>query len=68
MDKSFLKSWETLLKVLVPPHNEEEYERLVIFLDVLLDIIGEDEEHILVNLLEIVAILIDDYENRNHIN
>jgi len=40
------------------PHTEEEYERLVIFLDSLIDEVVEDESHVLASLMEIVGVLI----------
>ena len=45
------------------PHGEEGYERLVSFLDNLIDEVGEDESHPLASLMEIVGILIERYED-----
>ncbi len=44
------------------PHTQEEYERLVSFLDNLIDEVGEDESHPLASLMEIVGVLIERYE------
>jgi HTH-type transcriptional regulator/antitoxin HigA len=37
------------------PHTEEEYQRLVVFLDALMDEVGEDETHPLASLMEVVG-------------
>lgn len=57
--------WSKLDNTLFVPHTEEEYEKLVNFLDDLIDEVGEDETHPLAGLMEIVAILIESYENAN---
>jgi HTH-type transcriptional regulator/antitoxin HigA len=57
--------WSNLENILFVPHTEEEYNRLVRFLDDLIDEVGEDETHPLASLMEIVGILIEHYENTN---
>jgi len=57
--------WSNLESTLFVPHTEEEYNRLVSFLDDLIDEVGEDETHPLAGLMEIVGILIENYENAN---
>ena len=47
------------------PHSEEEYRRLVALLDNLIDEVGEDEAHPLASLMEIVGVLIQNYEDQN---
>jgi HTH-type transcriptional regulator/antitoxin HigA len=44
-------------------HSKAEYERVVAFMNQLLDVVGDDESHELANLLEIVGQLVEDYEN-----
>ena len=39
-----------------------EYRRLVAFLDGLIDEVGEEETHPLASLMEIVGVLIEQYE------
>ena len=46
-------------------HTEEEYQRLVAFLDVLIDEVGEDETHPLASLMEVVGVLIEGYEEEH---
>ena len=47
------------------PDTKEEYERLVKFLDSLIDKIGEDESHPLASLMEVVGMLVERYEDKH---
>ncbi|MBD2770898.1 hypothetical protein [Iningainema tapete] len=47
------------------PHTEEEYEPLVEMLDRLIDQVGEDESHPLAYLMEVIGVLIENYENEH---
>lgn len=49
--------------MLFVPHTEEQYQRLVVLLDTLIDLVGEDETHPLASLMEIVGVLITNYED-----
>ena len=60
-----LTAWESLQNTVCVPHKEKDYEKLVSLLDDLIDEIGEDENHPLASLMEIIGVLIEDYENRN---
>jgi HTH-type transcriptional regulator/antitoxin HigA len=44
------------------PHTEEEYRRIVALLDGLIDEVGEDENHPLASLMEILGVLVEHYE------
>ena len=44
---------------------EEEYQQLVVVLDELIDIVGEDETHPLASLMEIIGVLIEKYEDEH---
>ena len=57
-----LSVWPQMSTAVYVPHREEEYERLVSFLDSLIDEVGEDESHPLASLMEIVGVLIERYE------
>jgi len=57
--------WPLLDNILTPPHNEEQYEQLVVFLDEVTDIVGEDESHPLSSLMETLGTLIEAYEIQN---
>ncbi|MFC1510209.1 type II toxin-antitoxin system HigA family antitoxin [Candidatus Omnitrophota bacterium] len=66
MLKEAVKVWPKVSKSLTVPHNEKEYNRAVRLLDELIDIVGEDEKHPLASLLEILAVIIEDYENQHY--
>ena len=53
-----LNTWPQIAGMIYVPHGEKEYERLVSFLDSLIDEVGEDESHPLASLMEIIGILI----------
>ena len=44
--------------------TEEEYEQLVSVLDRLIHEVGEDESHPLASLMEVIGVLIENYENK----
>lgn len=48
-------------------HNEDEYERAIAFMNSLLDVVGDDEEHNLADLLDLVGQLVQDYEATRHV-
>ena len=58
-------AWSSLAGAVLVPHTEEEYVRLVSLLDNLIDEVGEDEAHPLASLMEIVGVLIENYEAKN---
>ncbi|MCW5961823.1 MAG: hypothetical protein KIS76_16800 [Pyrinomonadaceae bacterium] len=60
-----VQSWKNLSDTVFVPHNETEYERLVSMLDNLIDEIGEDENHPLASLMDVLSALIENYENAN---
>lgn len=59
------QAWTNLKQILFIPRNESEYEQLVIMLDNLIDEIGKNENHPLASLMEILGILIENYEQEN---
>jgi HTH-type transcriptional regulator/antitoxin HigA len=59
------QAWTNLKQILFIPHNKSEYEQLVIMLDNLIDEIGENENNPLASLMEILGILIENYEQEN---
>jgi HTH-type transcriptional regulator/antitoxin HigA len=60
-----ITAWSSIAENVFVPHTEEEYEYLVNILDSLIDQIGEDETHPLASLMEVIGILIENYENEN---
>ena len=63
--KQIETAWDPLSAFLYVPHNEAEYNRLVLILDELIDEIGEDESHHLASLMELIGTLIEKYETEN---
>ena len=54
--------WPMLAPVVFVPHAESEYRRLVTVLDDLIDVVGENENHPLASLMEVIGVLIERYE------
>ncbi len=63
--KQIEMAWDPVSTFLFVPNNEEDYKRLVILLDELTDEIGENENHPLASLMELVGTLIEKYEIEN---
>jgi HTH-type transcriptional regulator/antitoxin HigA len=64
IEKAF-QVWPQVEPTLRVPHNEREYRQLVKLLDRLVDEIGEDENHPLASLMEVLGVLIEKYEDEN---
>ena len=58
-------AWSSLSGTVFVPHSEDEYRRLVSLLDSLIDEVGENETHPLASLMEMVGVLVENYENEN---
>lgn len=57
------KAWPELSALVFVPHAENEYKRLVSVLDSLIDTVGENENHPLASLMEVIGVLIENYED-----
>ncbi len=57
--------WPMLTEVVFVPHAESEYQRLTEVLDNLIDVVGEDEDHPLASLMEVIGVLIEKYEDEH---
>ena len=55
--------WNDLSKFIHVLHNEQDYVKAVELLDSLIDIVGENENHPLASLMELVGVLIEQYED-----
>jgi HTH-type transcriptional regulator/antitoxin HigA len=58
-------AWSSLAGTVFVPHSEKEYRQLVALWDDLIDEVGEDESHQLASLMEIIGVLIQNYEGQN---
>ncbi len=56
-------AWNNVSKFIHVLHNEKDYQQAVALLDTLIDIVGENEKHPLASLMELVGVLIEQYEN-----
>jgi HTH-type transcriptional regulator/antitoxin HigA len=68
MDKQIrkiAKVWPEIQPIFSVPHNLQEYNRLVGFLDSLIDEVGNNESHPLASLMETIGSLIETYESRH---
>lgn len=57
--------WPSIAPYLFVPHTEREYQRLTTIMDSLIDTVGEDEQHPLASLMEVVGVLIEQYEDQH---
>jgi HTH-type transcriptional regulator/antitoxin HigA len=57
--------WPPLSEVLRVPHTEKEYAAIVALLDRLIDEVGEEENHPLASLMEVLGVLIEKYEDEH---
>ena len=66
--------WPVLTSVVFVPHEESEYQRLVVLkehnytlaiLDDLIDVVGENETHPLASMMEVIGVLIEKYEEEH---
>ena len=55
--------WPSIAPLVFVPHTEQEYDRLVQMLDTLIDMVGEDEDHRLASLMEVIGVLVEKYED-----
>ncbi len=51
--------------LLFVPQSEHDYEHLVHMLDMLIDVVGETEDHPLASLMDIISVLIEKYEDEH---
>ena len=58
--------WRIVAPILTLPKNEEEYDRLVEFLDHLLDTVEDNENHPLASMIETIGTLIEVYDEEHH--
>jgi len=57
------KEWPKVKDVVSYPHTQKQYEKMVHNLDLLIDEIGENQNHPLASLMETLGTLIEAYES-----
>ena len=58
-------AWASVAPIVFVPRSEGEYDRLVAVLDALIDTVGEDEQHPLASLMDVIGTLIERYEDEH---
>ena len=56
-------AWQRLAPLVVVPYTDDDYWRIVSVLDSLIDVVGEDEDHPLASLMDVIGVLVENYEN-----
>lgn len=57
-----IKHWQYVAPIIRYPHNEQQLEKMIAQLDQLLDLVGNDENHPLIELVDILSGIIETYE------
>ena len=63
--KEVTKAWPSLSRAVRVPRTESEYRELVELLDHLTDEVGQNESHPLASLMDVLAVLIEKYEDEH---
>lgn len=64
--KSTIKHWGYISRLIREPQTDAEYDRLARLLDRLLDLVGENEDHKLMGLIDILSYMIDKYDEQKN--
>lgn len=56
-------AWSNFSQFVHVLHSEHDYQQAVELLDRLIDLVGENEQHPLASLMELVGVLIERYED-----
>ena len=56
------KAWPPISRAVRVPRTDEDYRELVELLDRVTDEVGEDENHPLASLMDVLGVLIEKYE------
>jgi HTH-type transcriptional regulator/antitoxin HigA len=59
------KAWPPISRAVRVPHTEDDYHELVELLDRVTDEVGEDENHPLASLMDVLGVLIEKYEDEH---
>jgi len=59
------KAWPPISRAVRVPHTESDYRELVELLDRITDEVGEDENHPLASLMDVLGVLIEKYEDEH---
>lgn len=59
------KAWPPLSRAVRVPRTESDYNELVELLDRVTDQVGEDENHPLASLMDVLGVLVEKYEDEH---
>ena len=59
------KAWPPVSRAVRVPHTEEDYREVVELLDRVTDEVGENENHSLASLMDVLGVLIEKYEDEH---
>jgi HTH-type transcriptional regulator/antitoxin HigA len=59
------KAWPPISRAVRVPRTDEDYRELVELLDRVTDQVGEDENHSLASLMDVLGVLIEKYEDEH---
>jgi HTH-type transcriptional regulator/antitoxin HigA len=59
------KAWPPISRAVRVPHTDADYRELVELLDRVTDEVGENENHPLASLMDVLGVLIEKYEDEN---
>ena len=59
------KAWPPISRAVRVPHTDADYQEIVQLLDRVTDEVGEDENHPLASLMDVLGVLIEKYEDEN---
>jgi len=59
------KAWPPVSRTVRVPRTEADYQELVELLDQLTDKVGEDENHPLASLMDVLGVLIEKFEDEH---
>ena len=59
------KAWPPISRAIRVPNTDADYRDLVQLLDRLTDEVGEDENHPLASLMDVLGVLIEKYEDEH---
>ncbi len=60
-----IAAWSSITETVFVPRTEPDYQRLVALLDNLIDRVGEDESHPLASMMDVIGVLIENYEAKH---
>ena len=59
------KAWPPISRAVRVPHTNADYQEIVQLLDRVTDEVGEDENHPLASLMDVLGVLIEKYEDEH---